>query len=221
VVTVLISSRSPVRIGRHPRPSSSRVDSGGAALLEFAIVLPILALLIIWVGSLGLAISQLVWVSESSYAAAVAGAEDRSTSETSAEGLFGRLFELRHGANGAAVELRNNQASLVGTDGGGEPPLLFLSVAVGSRPVFSFLPTLDLGLTTVVSRLSSVGDVGDLSRPQNIDGECPQGWQLSCGVCGDCPTPPDNPAPPVKIPGAIGRGGGIEAWDDYEMATAD
>lgn len=216
-----MTSRSEVRVSRSRRPCAGRVDSGGAALLEFAIVLPLLALLIIWVGSLGLAISQLVWVSESSYAAAVAGAEDRSTSEDSAEGLFGRLFQLRHGVTGAALELRSNEASVVGTDIGGEPPLLSLSVALASKPMLGFLPTLDLGLTTVVSRLSIVGDVGDLSEPQNITGECPEGWQLSCGACGACPTEPDDPTDPPRIPPTVGSGADLLRWvDEYEIASS-
>ena len=43
--------------------------SRGAALLEFAVVVPLLIFVCLWVGSLGFAISQLVWLSEASYAA--------------------------------------------------------------------------------------------------------------------------------------------------------
>jgi hypothetical protein len=165
--------------------------SRGAALLEFAVVVPLLIFVCLWVGSLGFAISQLVWLSEASYAAVVAGAEERSTSVATTEGFVDELFTSRHGRGlEGPIVLSNREAEVrndLGTDDSGpsgQAPLISLTVALESRPLLGFLPVLDLGLTTVVSRLTVGGDPGDLSEPGNIESACSGEWQLPCGSCG-------------------------------------
>lgn len=170
--------------------------SRGAALLEFAVVVPLLIFVCLWVGSLGFAISQLVWLSEASYAAVVAGAEERSTSVATTEGFVDELFTSRHGGGlEGPIVLSNREAEVLndsGTDSGdssGQAPLISLTVKLVSQPVLGFLPVLDLGLTTVVSRLTVGGDPGDYSEPENIDEACSSGWVLPCGSCGGVCSP--------------------------------
>ncbi|MFM1848230.1 MAG: hypothetical protein RL417_1704 [Pseudomonadota bacterium] len=164
----------------------------GAALLEFALIIPLLVLLCFWVGSLGFAIARLVWLSEASYAAVVAGAEDGSSSASTAENLLEDLFERRHGADSSITLVRREGVvrGVESTDSQGsgqQAPLVALSVELGSSPLFGVLPVLSLGLETVVARLTvGGGNQGgeDLSRPSDIPGACSSGWRLPCGACG-------------------------------------
>lgn len=167
--------------GVSPR-SRSRTSSRGAALLEFAVVIPLIILVSVWVGTLGFAIAQLVWLSESSYAAALAGAEDRSSTVSTAEGAFLRLHNDRHGSSSVVVLNGDPHGAVIETNST-QSPLVTLGVSIGSRPLGG-LPSLSLGLTTVVARLTPGGDPGDLSEPANISGACNDGWSLECGTCG-------------------------------------
>jgi len=192
-------------VQRGPSPPAGAVrpreSSRGAALLELAIVVPLLVFVCIWVGSLGFAISRLVWLSEASYAAVVAGAEDPSSSASIAENVVDELFTQRHNSESGLV-LQARAATLI-TEGSGDSatsveqaPLISLSVELASNPLFGFLPVIDLGLTTVISRLTVGRATDDLSQSSNIPGYCDEGWQLPCGTCG---TP--------CAPGSIGGNG--------------
>jgi len=195
----------------------------GAALIELAIVVPLLALLLFGVFSLGRAISQLAWVSQSSYAAVVAGGESvGAIVQTQSNSTFSALFDVLNSSNGRQLRGAGG-GSGVASSLDQANRLVKVSVDVETSPIGGFW-SLPVKLDTVGPLLTSERLPGNLSTFENAS-PCANGapLQLPCGRC-SCPSsspkPPPVLGPMVGIPGVDVAPLNTASWASYLTSNA-
>lgn len=192
---------------------SAKKEIRGAALIEFAVVFPLLVLLLVGVYSLGRAIAQLAWLSQSSYAAVVAGGESvRSVVESESTVTFQSLFNVLNGKNGSQLGGPDSDSGMVTTTLDQAKRLVTVNVDVQTVPLAGMW-SLPMRLETVGPLLTLERAPGNLSTFENVS-PCPGGapLQYPCGNC-SCPASP-NPKPPPQL-------GGFPGLPEGDMVQSD
>lgn len=212
---------------------SAPVAERGASYVEFAIVLPVLLILMMGTVDFGRLVTQIPWTSTVNYETALVGAETNiEAGISSMEQVFDKGVD-NHLFNGnAALKQRGQLAIGSGKTEykSGDKTVVAMSDWIAAS-IFDYLP-LDFGLTFVAPQLLTVQDLsaGDLDDFDN--GNCvydcagveycgagSDPGSEACAVSG-LPTPAPAPMLPTPAPTPIGGIGGGEdpppdRFDDY------